>query len=195
MAVRSQNFHANGFGLSAFRNPASMTFGQWLGTIVWLVGLLTTIVFIRATGVATRIANGIMGDDAGGFWALELILLMAFALATQAILTYLESPLWGFHWKYISGWAALLIDSFINMGGTWIIYRGVAKTDSAAALADITTTAKDAATGAAQGGGGTKALITVFALAIMLAALPEVLWRMDKKRALHYGGGYPAPKP
>jgi hypothetical protein len=190
MAVRTQNIHANGLGLAAFRNPAQMSFGQWLGAVVWLVGLLTTIIFIRATGIATRISNGIMGDDGGGFWFLELILLVLFALAAQAILTYLESPIWGFHWKYISGWIALAIDSFINMGGTWIIYRGVAKTDSMEALKDITATAQ-----AAAAGGGVKALLIVLALAVMLAALPEVLWRMDAKRALHYGGGYPAPNP
>ena len=151
-----------------------MTMGKWLGAVSWLPGLVTTVIFTHGTGLTSLIS------DSWWIWIIDLVI----GILVQSILTYLESPIWLFQWKFISGWVALAVDVFINTGGAWIIVKGISKTGSAAAIRDITGTVADAVTNNPQAAqGGIKMLLWVILGAIILAALPEVLWRMDARRA------------
>jgi hypothetical protein len=162
-----------------------LNFGQMLAIPMWLFGWINTVIFLYGLQIRLWLKDDSGWLSIGGYFLLLAIL----GFVLQALLSYLESPIWQWKLTNISAYIGLAGDIFTNMNGAWQIVKGGLGSGSVGAVKDMFGAVQQAAgnASAVTTETGVTRLFWVLVLAAVIAALPEILWNRERRMALKYG--------
>lgn len=144
----------------------NMDIAKWSGAVFWLFGLTLTTAFIHGLAFDILVNQWYR-------WPVEIVV----SLALQVALTKLESPIWRGYVIHLPGLLGLGIDVYINLAGAFAIADGIATSESTRVLAGWYGWNMN------EIKAGNGFMLTTVCIAVLIAALPELLWTLDKRVA------------